>query len=328
MEEIVFPNQIRMFRRVKGISMKRLAGRLGMSLSAISKIEKGYRRVNEQQLTQIAAFLECPESAILITEHSSQPEVIKAWEQEQERRIKINQGNGLKTMGAGLRYLRGRKSLTLLEIASRAHMTLSVYHRIEMGQREVDEKTFARIAHALGYSVEDLQLEIYNLDMAGALEDLKSSEEKKNGLYVSKGGYNDLPLGRFMRRSNVDDVIVPILGLVRPDGSITINRSEPISSLVAPSTLAFDKDIYAVSLMTPTLGDLLPKRSLIVISPASHPEEGDLIAFPEAEDKIWLMKLMRDDSGNYYGQMQGRENMPLTKNQALSAHKIVAVMLA
>ena len=40
MEEIIFPNQIRMQRRLKGMSMQELADHLGVSLSAISKIEK------------------------------------------------------------------------------------------------------------------------------------------------------------------------------------------------------------------------------------------------------------------------------------------------
>lgn len=40
MEEIIFPNQIRMYRRLRGRSMQELADHLGVSLSAISKIEK------------------------------------------------------------------------------------------------------------------------------------------------------------------------------------------------------------------------------------------------------------------------------------------------
>ena len=38
MEEIVFPNQIRINRKMRGVSMQDLADRLGISLSAISKI--------------------------------------------------------------------------------------------------------------------------------------------------------------------------------------------------------------------------------------------------------------------------------------------------
>ena len=328
MEEIVFPNQIRMFRRAKGISMKKLADCLNMSLSAVSKIEKGYRRVNDKQMNKISEFLSCPKSAILITRNSSQPEVIKAWEREQERRLKINQGSGLKTLGAGLRYLRGQKALTLLDISKKAKLTLSVYHRIEMGQREVDEKTFSRIAHALGFSDADLQLEIYRLDMAGALEDLKNSEGKKSGLYVSKGGYNDLPLGRYMIRSDVQDVVVPIYGLPQTDKTIKLDKDNPTSSLVCPSTLDFDKDLYAVPLMSDALGEKIPMRSLLVISPATKPAVGDLAAYPIQENLIKIVSLDKDGDGNYLLRSPQEKDIAISKETTETLQKVIMIMLA
>ena len=59
MEEIIFPNQIRVHRRLRGMPMQELADRLGVSLSAVSKIEKGYRRLNQEQLIQVAELLDC-----------------------------------------------------------------------------------------------------------------------------------------------------------------------------------------------------------------------------------------------------------------------------
>ena len=140
MEEIIFPNQIRMYRRLRGRSMQELADHLNVSLSAISKIEKGYRRVDQEQLVKFAEFLDCPIQNLFVNEHSSQQEVVLAWRREQERRNKLNERNGLKTLGAGLRQIRNEKNLTLVEVAENSDMTLSVYHRIEMGQREVSEK--------------------------------------------------------------------------------------------------------------------------------------------------------------------------------------------
>ena len=40
--------------------MQELADFLGVSLSAVSKIEKGYRRIDQEQLVRIAEFLDCP----------------------------------------------------------------------------------------------------------------------------------------------------------------------------------------------------------------------------------------------------------------------------
>ncbi len=276
MEEIVFPNQIRMFRRIRGETMKSLADILGLSLSAISKIEKGYRRIDEKQLNKISVFLDCPKESLFVYDKSSQPEVINAWKKEQDRRRKINSGSGLKTLGAGLRYLRGEKSLTLNGVARGSKLTLSVYHRIEMGQREVDEKTFKNIAHALGFSETDLQLRIYELDISGALDELKQTEKKK-GIFNSKGGYNDLPITRFMmRHAESNEITVPIYGIPTNDGYVLVNKENPTGSIVCPSTLSKDSDLYAVRLKTPLLGPIIPLDSVLIVSPGANIKNGDL----------------------------------------------------
>ena len=86
MEEIVFPNQIRIHRKVRGVPMQDLADKLGISLSAISKIEKGYRRLNQEQLIQVAEVLDCSLQDLYVHEQNSQQEVVMAWRKEQERR--------------------------------------------------------------------------------------------------------------------------------------------------------------------------------------------------------------------------------------------------
>ena len=170
MEEIVFPNQIRINRKMRGVSMQDLADRLGISLSAISKIEKGYRRLNQEQLILVAEVLDCSLQDLYVNEQNSQHDVVMAWKKEQERRQEINKSSGLKVLGAALRYIRNDKSLTLIEVAENADMTLSVYHRIEMGQREVSDKEYKSIAKALGMEVDTLKEEVKRLDAEGALD--------------------------------------------------------------------------------------------------------------------------------------------------------------
>ena len=104
MEEIVFPNQIRINRKMRGVSMQDLADRLGISLSAISKIEKGYRRLNQEQLILVAEVLDCSLQDLYVNEQNSQHDVVMAWKKEQERRQEINKSSGLKVLGAALRY--------------------------------------------------------------------------------------------------------------------------------------------------------------------------------------------------------------------------------
>lgn len=299
MEEIIFPNQIRMFRRVRGVSMKKLATHLGMSLSAVSKIERGYRRIDERQLKLLTELLNCPPEAVFVTEESSQPEVIKAWKVEQERRTKINAGSGLKTIGAGLRYLRGQKKLTLAKVAQGAGLTLSVYHRIEMGQREVEENVLEKIAHALGYSGTDLQLKIYELDMSGALDELKNND-LKSGIETSKGGYNDLPVSRFMmKNADSQEITVQVYGLPQKDGSLLIDKSHPVGSVICPSTLSKESDLYAIRLITPTLGVVIPQRSVLVVMPNAKVQDGDIAVMPVGGNRVKLVSVKTNTDGTW-----------------------------
>jgi len=313
MEEIIFPNQIRMFRRVRGVSMKKLADHLGMSLSAISKIERGYRRIDEGQLKQLTELLNCPPEAIFVTEKSSQPEVIKAWRVEQERRSKINAGSGLKTLGAGLRYLRGQKKLTLFKVAKGAGLTLSVYHRIEMGQREVEENVLERIAHALGYSGTDLQLKIYELDMSGALDELKNNDTK-SGVETCKGGYNDLPVSRFMmKNADSQEITIQVYGMPGENGTILIDKKQSVGSVICPSTLAKETDLYGVRLITDTLGSVIPQRSILVVAPHAKVQDGDIAVLPVKNDHIRLVSVGIHTNGTWFCR-----NMKTEEEEALS----------
>lgn len=223
MEEIIFPNQIRMYRRLRGRSMQELADHLGVSLSAISKIEKGYRRVDQEQLVRVAEFLDCPLQELFVNEQNSQQEIVQAWRREQERRNKINEKTGLKTLGAGLRQIRNEKNLTLIEVAESSDMTLSVYHRIEMGQREVSDKEFKNIAKALGITPEELRDEIKSLDEKGMLEEIIQRNDAKYKLLSNPRG----AIASF-GASSPDGMKISVYGTAGRDGDVIINFEEEV----------------------------------------------------------------------------------------------------
>ena len=219
MEEIIFPNQIRMYRRLRGRSMQELADHLGVSLSAISKIEKGYRRIDQEQLVRVAELLDCPMQDLFVNEQNSQEDVILSWRREQERRNKINEKAGLKTLGAGLRQIRNEKNLTLIEVAESSDMTLSVYHRIEMGQREVSDKEMKNIAKALGYTVEELRNAIKNLENKGLLEEIIQRNDAKYKLLSNPRG----AISSFMAAPR-DNQKIPVYGVPGRDGNVGRHR--------------------------------------------------------------------------------------------------------
>ena len=290
MEEIVFPNQLRMLRRVRGKRMIEVADVLGLTISAMSKIEKGYRRLNQVQIQKVAKFLDCPTEILYVSETSSQPEVLKAWQDEQNKRSGMNVGGGLKTLGAGLRYIRGQKQMTLNGVAKGAKLTLSVYHRIEMGQREVDEKTFEDIARSLGMSAETLQLKIYELDNSGALDELKNNSGKK-GVALFKGGYNDLPMSRLMMRvAESNEITLPIIGSVEKDACVKMHKENPIGSVLCPSTLANDPGLYALRVSGGCQNAQLPEGAVLVVSPTMPLRQNDWVLYTK-DEKLYFGRL-------------------------------------
>ena len=67
-------------------------------------------------------------------------------------------------------------------------MTLSVYHRIEMGQREVSDKEFKNIAKAINMAPEELKEQIKALEDKGMLEEIIQRNDAKYKLLSTPRG--------------------------------------------------------------------------------------------------------------------------------------------
>lgn len=323
MEEIIFPNQIRMYRRLRGRSMQELADHLNVSLSAISKIEKGYRRVDQEQLVRVAEFLDCPLQDLFVNEQNSQEEIVQAWRREQERRNKINEKTGLKTLGAGLRQIRNDKNLTLIEVAESADMTLSVYHRIEMGQREVSDKELKNIAKALQMPLDELKKEIKSLDEKGMLEEIIQRNDAKYKLLSNPRG----AIASF-GASAQDNSRVPVYGAAGKNGNIIIDFEEEIKKVFRPAQLNGKKDAYAVTLCTRRLGSLLPSRSILYVNPQEVVSVGDIAVYYLSENEAAIVSVREDDQGILYGiRWNPEEKIELSNNDLQKVHKVVFISL-
>ena len=321
MEEIIFPNQIRTYRRMRGRSMQELADFLNVSLSAVSKIEKGYRRIDQEQLVRIAEFLDCQLQDIFVNEAVSQPDVVAAWQREQERRNRVNERSGLKTLGAGLRYIRGQKNLTLADVADGAEMTLSVYHRIEMGQREVSEDELSRISRALGYTNEEFQHQIYDLDKAGALEEFIQRTDHRSGAF--KSAYPELPVTKKVEKS---DVILNVYGQPGENGAIIVDKKNPLGTISCSSSVVNAQSAYAVSLCTRRLGNLLPARSILVLDPTKMAGLGDIAALYVSETEIKLVSLREDINGKLFGVMWNpEERIDIPEDKINTLHRVIQI---
>lgn len=323
MEEIIFPNQIRMYRRLRGRSMQELADHLGVSLSAISKIEKGYRRVDQEQLVRVAEFLDCPLQDLFVNEQNSQQEVVQSWRREQERRNKINEKSGLKTLGAGLRQIRNEKNLTLIEVAESADMTLSVYHRIEMGQREVSDKEFKNISKAIGMAPDVLKETIKKLEEKGMLEEIIQRNDAKYKLLSTPRG----AISAFT--SNTQDTMkISVYGVAGKDGDIYVDFSQETKKVQRPSQLYNKKEAYALNLCTRRLGSVLPTRSVLLIDPQEVVSVGDIAIYYPSENNAQVLSIREDENGALYGmRWNPDEKIKIGNDQLNNLHKVVAIYL-
>ncbi len=326
MEEIIFPNQIRMQRRLKGMSMQELADHLGVSLSAVSKIEKGYRRLNQEQLIQVAELTDCTLQDLYVNEQNSQSDVVISWRREQERRNKINIDAGLKILGAGLRHIRTDRGQTLIEIAERADMTLSVYHRIEMGQREVSDREYKNIARAFSFdSIEELKEAVDKLDKEGKLEEIiERTDNKFKLLSTPKGGtvsMYGIPTNEALK--------IKIFGTPAKDGNIIINREDKdAKEVVRPANLLHKKDAYGINLCTRRLGNLLPTRAILFADPQDVVSVGDIAVYYIDDVTVQLLSIREDEQGQLYGiRWNPDEKVKLSDADLSKIHKIVAINL-
>lgn len=325
MEEIIFPNQIRLQRRLKGISMQALADHLGVSLSAVSKIEKGYRRLNQNQLISVAELTDCSLQDLYVNEQNSKPEIIDAWRHEQERRKSINIDAGLKTLGAALRRLRFARGLTLMEVAERADMTLSVYHRIEMGQREVSDYEYSNIAKAFSLTVAEMDKAIKKLRDSGELEEIKEKIDTKFKSLATPKGSNVSMYGVFTGELPK----VKVFGKADANGNIVLNCDDPdAKEAVCPSQLMGKKDVYAINLCTRRLGSLLPNRAVLFIDPQEMISVGDIAAYYLDDNTIALVSVRENENGELYGmRFNPDEKIDFTGQDLSKIHKIVVITL-
>lgn len=323
MEEIIFPNQIRMYRRLRGRSMQELADHLEVSLSAISKIEKGYRRVDQEQLVRVAEFLDCPLQDLFVNEQNSQQEIVLAWRREQERRNKINEKSGLKTLGAGLRQIRNEKNLTLIEVAESSDMTLSVYHRIEMGQREVSDKEMKNIARALKMSADELKSQIKDLDNNGMLEEIIQRNDAKYKLMLTpRGAIASFP------SSQSESFQISVFGVPTKNGDIIINFDEDVKKVDCPSVLNGVKDVYAINLCTRRLGNLLSSRAVLFINPNEPVGLGDIAVYMDNETTAKILSIRETEDGQMYGvRWNPDEKINLTNDDLQKLHRVVFISL-
>ena len=107
-----------------------------------------------------------------------------------------------------------------------------------------------------------------------------------------------------------------------------IDKSHPVGSVICPSTLAKELDLYAVRLMTDTLGTVIPKRSILVIAPHAKVMDGDIVAMPVEGNTIRLVSVGVNTDGNWFYKMANiPQKRPLSFEQLKTLQRIVYIAI-
>lgn len=330
-EEIIFPNNIRNIRLGVGMKMTELARRAKLSLSAVSKIEKGVRRLNQKQLLNICNILSCKLSEIFIRESDK---VADVWQSEIKRRLTDNEGSGLKVFGSGLRKIRQKTGKTIANAAKEAGMTLSVYHKIEVGQREVYQNEIEPLAKSFGHSVESLFKEIANLYKSGDLnKQINKVKERVKSVLIPGSPLSGIDLPGSLYGAKLYDSarkkLAPVFGT--PNGkSITFKKSDK-TMIVSPISLEGRKGVYAVIPNAKRLGNNIPEKSYVFADSETKPVAGDMAVFIDADfnkivpdsTNVAQIAMVREDSrGNLFGQISSPEEKITYKTM----HKVIMIV--
>lgn len=331
-EEIIFPNNIRNIRLKNGMKMTELARRAGLSLSAVSKIEKGVRRLNQKQLLNICNILGCKLSDIFIKESD---EVAEQWQTEIKRRLNDNEDGGLKIFGSGLRRIRQQTGKTIARAAKDAGMTLSVYHKIEVGQREIYENEIEPLAKSFAMTVEGMFDKIATLYKSGELnkqinkvkERVKSVLEPGNPLSSidMNGGLYGAKLYDSARKK-----LVPVFGT--PAGKAIAFKKSDKTMIVAPMSLEGRSGIYAVVPNSKRLGGFIPEKSYVFADVEAPVAAGDLavcidtdFAALDSETTVnaQIAIVRQDSKGKIYAQVSSPEE----KINTQTMHKVIMIVM-
>jgi transcriptional regulator with XRE-family HTH domain len=294
--EIVFPNNIKGLRARKRLTQAQL-GRLmdpPLSESTISKIESGERRLTNLQLAKLASILDCRAEEIPVVTGRDPPAAVRNWETAQQDAVRRSIESGAAATGYVLAQLRKRSGKTMQQVATAIGMTLSVYHRVEMASRVIQQDEIAAVAKFYGLTSETL----IALFERRAQENRKQLEEgvpperllprtprallKEDRQWGQLGALERYAIRRSIRHVRSPSAIpaLPICGdiRIRNDGTraFIIARETAVDQLPVDELLPADEGSFLVRNFSTRLGFLMRPGSLACVDPKVPVAIGDL----------------------------------------------------
>lgn len=295
--EILFPNNIKDLRLRKRLTQAQL-GRLmtpPLSESTISKMESGERRPSNLQLADLALALDCGPDEIPVVTGRDHPSGVRRWDRAQQDAIRHSIESGAAATGYVLAQLRKRHGKTMQQVADAAGMTLSVYHRVEMASRVLQQDELDAVAGFYEVSVDKLiaMIERRARENRRELEEGTPPERllprtprsllKEDAKWAQFGAIERYAMRRSIRyvAPAKTATALPVYGAVKTDRKqgrrFAIDRARPVDEMPLDNLVRPGKDCFFVRNFSQRLGFLLRPGTLAYVDPQAPVAMGDLV---------------------------------------------------
>jgi transcriptional regulator with XRE-family HTH domain len=345
--EIVFPNNIRELRHRKQLTQLQL-GRLlepPLSESTISKMESGERRLTNLQLANLASVLECRPDDIPVVAGRDSPSGVRHWEQAQHEAARRSVESGAAATGYVLAQLRKKHGKTMQQVADELGVALSVYHRVEMASRIIQQDEIEAAAKLYGLSGDQLiaMFERQTRENRRQLESGTPPEKllprtprsllKEDRKWGRLGALERYAIRRSIRYAPARPAAtgLPVYGAVQTDehGSrrFAIDRSAPVDEIAIEELLQPRDGSFLVRNFSQRLPFLLRPGSLAYIDPAIPVATGDLAFVVRHDDSAEVALVLGDGVGPLKLKMYNPEEEVFSDDPTIAELLRVTVLL-
>jgi transcriptional regulator with XRE-family HTH domain len=269
-----------------------------MVVSTVSKIESGERRLSNLQIADFAEILGCPPESIPVVTGRDKPDEVRRWQDAQQEAIQQSVDSGAAAIGYVLAQLRKKFGKTMQQVADAIGVTISVYHRIEMASRMVQEGEIRALATF--YEMPETKLiKLFERRTRENREQLKNGvppEEllprfprsllKEDAKWGQIGALERYAMRRSLRvvASGRRNLPLPVHGETRlneADGAraFVLDRESSIDQLRVEDLFPPREDCFLVRNYSNRLGFLMRVGALAFVDPAATVGVGDIVIF-------------------------------------------------
>lgn len=346
--EIVFPNNIKTLRLSRGLTQEGLGRMLTppMVVSTVSKIENGERRLSNLQIANFADILGCSPDSIPIVTGRDRPDDVRRWQDAQQVAIQQSVESGAAAIGYVLAQLRKKNGKTMQQVADAIGVTISVYHRIEMASRMVQEDEIKALA-AFYKMPETRLIKLFERRTRDNREQMKKGvppEEllprfprsllKEDAKWGQLGALERYAMRRSLRvvASGRRNLPLPVFGETRlnqADGSraFIIDRDSSIDQIRADELVQAREDCFLVRNYSNRLGFMMRVGALALVDPASTVGVGDIVFFVRRDKSADAAAVVGDGMGPMRLKMFApEEELPMDDDAIAAIYRVFGVI--